>query len=413
MNSQPKPVSNFEFISLMALLMSLLALAIDSVLPALSQLGSDLQVAEGNDIQLVLSSIFFGMAFGLIFYGPISDSFGRKKTIYLGVGVFILGDLISLFAVDFNMMIIGRVIQGFGAAACRVVSLAMIRDKFEGPEMGRVMSLIVMFFIIVPAIAPSIGQGILWIGDWRAIFAFVFVVSLLSIVWLHFRQEETLIVEKRLPFTITVILHGIKETLSNKTSRNYMLASGFIFGSFIGYLSSSQQLLQVHYQLGEQFALYFGVLALAVGLSSFANSKLVMRYKMVNLCLVSLTGLLTFSAMFLAYCLLITGEPALLVLMMYLSATFFCFGILFGNLNALAVQPLGHIAGVATSVISSIQTLISVFIGGYIGYLYNGSVMPLTIGFLICALLSIILVLRAKQKGKLNAEYKIKPSTPL
>jgi DHA1 family bicyclomycin/chloramphenicol resistance-like MFS transporter len=142
---------------------------------------------------------------------------------------------------------------------------------------------------------------------------------------------------------------------------------------------------------------------LAVGLSSFANSKLVMRYKMVNLCLVSLTGLLTFSAMFLAYCLLITGEPALLVLMMYLSATFFCFGILFGNLNALAVQPLGHIAGVATSVISSIQTLISVFIGGYIGYLYNGSVMPVTIGFLICALLSIILVLRAKQKGKLNA----------
>jgi DHA1 family bicyclomycin/chloramphenicol resistance-like MFS transporter len=174
----------------------------------------------------------------------------------------------------------------------------MIRDKFEGPEMGRVMSLIVMFFIIVPAIAPSIGHGILWVGGWRAIFAFVFVVSLLSIVWLHFRQEETLIVEKRLPFTITVILHGIKETLSNKTSRNYMLASGFIFGSFIGYLSSSQQLLQVHYQLGEQFALYFGVLALAVGLSSFSNSKLVMRYKMVNLCLVSLTGLLTFSAMF-------------------------------------------------------------------------------------------------------------------
>jgi DHA1 family bicyclomycin/chloramphenicol resistance-like MFS transporter len=387
----------------MALLMSLLALAIDSVLPALSQLGSDLQVAEGNDIQLVLSSIFFGMAFGLIFYGPISDSFGRKKTIYLGVGVFILGDLISLFAVDFNMMIIGRVIQGFGAAACRVVSLAMIRDKFEGPEMGRVMSLIVMFFIIVPAIAPSIGQGILWVGDWRAIFAFVFVVSLLSIVWLHFRQEETLIVEKRLPFTITVILHGIKETLSNKTSRNYMLASGFIFGSFIGYLSSSQQLLQVHYQLGEQFALYFGVLALAVGLSSFANSKLVMRYKMVNLCLVSLTGLLAFSTMFLVYCLVITGEPALLVLMMYLSATFFCFGILFGNLNALAVQSLGHIAGVATSVISSIQTLISVFIGGYIGYLYNGSVMPLTIGFLICALLSIILVLMAKQNSKLSA----------
>ena len=402
MNSQPKSASNFEFICLMALLMSLLALAIDSVLPALSQLGSDLQVAQGNDIQLVLSSIFFGMAFGLIFYGPISDSFGRKKTIYLGVSIFIIGDLISLFAVDFNMMIIGRIIQGFGAAACRVVSLAMIRDKFEGPEMGRVMSLIVMFFIVVPALAPSFGQGILWIGDWRSIFGFVFAVSLTSIIWLHFRQPETLKVENRLPFTVTAILHGVKETLSNKMSRNYMLASGFIFGSFIGYLSSSQQLLQEHYQLGEHFALYFGGLALAVGLSSFANSKLVMRYKMVNLCLISLSGLIMFSSLFLTYCLLIDYEPKIFIVMTYLSSVFFCFGVLFGNLNALAVQPLGHIAGVATSVISAIQTLISVFIGGFIGHLYNGSVIPLTIGFLTCASVSIILVLRAKQNTKLN-----------
>ncbi len=383
--------------------MSLLALAIDSVLPALSQLGADLNVKDGNDIQLVLSSIFFGMAFGLIFYGPISDSFGRKRTIYLGVSIFIIGDLISLFAVDFNMMIAGRVIQGFGAAACRVVSLAMIRDKFQGPEMGRVMSLIVMFFIIVPALAPSVGQGILWVGDWRAIFAFVFLVSLSALMWLHFRQAETLAVNKRLPFTITTIVNGIKETVSNKVSRNYMLASGFIFGSFIGYLSTSQQLLQIHYQLDEQFALYFGGLALAVGLSSFANSKLVMRFKMENLCLVALLGLFISSCAFLFYCLVINSgqQASLVILMLYLSVCFFFFGILFGNLNALAVQPLGHIAGVATSVISAIQTLISVFIGGYIGYLYNETALPLTIGFLVCAVISIVLVLRAKSNNRL------------
>lgn len=304
--------------------MSLLALAIDSVLPALSQLGADLNVKDGNDIQLVLSSIFFGMAFGLIFYGPISDSFGRKRTIYLGVSIFIIGDLISLFAVDFNMMIAGRVIQGFGAAACRVVSLAMIRDKFQGPEMGRVMSLIVMFFIIVPALAPSVGQGILWIGDWRAIFAFVFLVSLSALMWLHFRQAETLAVNKRLPFTLTTIVNGIKETVSNKVSRNYMLASGFIFGSFIGYLSTSQQLLQIHYKLDEQFALYFGGLALAVGLSSFANSKLVMRFKMENLCLVALLGLFISSCAFLFYCLVMNDgqQASLVILMCYLSVCF-------------------------------------------------------------------------------------------
>jgi len=380
--------------------MSLVALTIDSVLPALSQLSFDLQVTNINDGQLVLSSVFFGMAFGLMIYGPISDSFGRKPTIYLGVSIFIIGDLISMFAVDFNMMIIGRILQGFGAAACRVVSLAMIRDKFEGPEMGRVMSLIVMFFIIVPAVAPSIGQGILWIGDWRAIFGFVFLFSLTNLAWLHFRQEETLAEEKRLPFTITSILNGVKETLKNQVSRNYMLASGVIFGSFIGYLSSSQQLLQIHYALGEQFALYFGALALALGFSSFSNSKLVMRYKMVNLCLSALLGLVICSALFLTYCMAIEGEASLVILMLYLSVNFFFFGILFGNLNALALQPLGHIAGVANSVISSIQTLISVFIGGVIGYLYNESAIPLTIGFLACASLSALLVLTAKHKDK-------------
>ncbi|MBU2918769.1 multidrug effflux MFS transporter [Psychrosphaera sp. F3M07] len=401
MKSQAKAISNFEFICLMALLMSLVALTIDAVLPALSQLGTDLKVANENDTQLVLSSVFFGMAFGLMIYGPISDSFGRKNSIYLGVSIFIIGDLISLFAVDFNMMIIGRVIQGFGAAACRVVSLAMIRDKFEGPEMGRVMSLIVMSFIIVPALAPSVGQGILWIGDWRAIFGFVLLFSMSSLLWLHFRQEETLDLDKRLPFTLTAIFNGIKETLTNKVSRNYMLASGVIFGSFIGYLSTSQQLLQIHYKLGEQFALYFGVLALALGLSSFSNSKLVMRYKMVNLCLTALLGLLISSSLFLIYCFVLQNEPTIFMLMMYLSISFFFFGLLFGNLNSLAVQPLGHIAGVANSVISSIQTLISVFIGGVIGYLYNESAIPLTVGFFVCALLSIVLILRAKKKSKL------------
>lgn len=387
-----------EFILLMAMLMSLVALTIDSILPALSQIGQSLNVTQANDTQLVLSSVFFGMAFGLMLYGPIADSFGRKRSLYLGIFIFIIGDLISWFANDFSWMLIGRIAQGFGAAACRVVTLAMIRDKFEGPLMGKVMSLIMMIFVIVPALAPTVGQGILFIASWRAIFAFVFFFALISLSWLHFRQEETLSEPSRRDFSFTAITSGIKETIGHPVTRLYMLASGIIFGAFVGYLSSSQQILQLQYQLGEQFSFYFGVLAITIGLSSFANSKLVMHFNMVNLCVGSLLLMSSISLIFFSYLHLSGSQPNLVVFMFYLASTFFCFGALFGNLSTLAVQPLGHIAGVATSVIASTQTLISVAVGASIGYFYNGTVIPLVIGFLSCALSALLFMLLARRR---------------
>ena len=395
--SQPNVnASRKEFISLMAALMSLTALTIDAMLPALGQIGVSLEVKNSNDSQLIISTIFLGMAMGLLLYGPLSDSYGRKKSIYLGISIFLIGSLISLFSSNLTFMLIGRFFQGFGASSCRVVTIAMIRDKFEGKEMGRVMSLIMVFFILVPALAPSVGQAILLFSNWRAIFGFIFFAGLASLMWLHFRQPETLAEEKRLKFSGAVIIAGGCETLKQPLSRIYMVAAGIIFGSFVGYLSSAQQILQIQYELGDSFSIYFGSLALAIGLSSFVNSKLVMMFRMETLCLASLAVLSITSLLFFFYAQRFSGHPALVVFMGYLAITFFSFGILFGNFNTLAVQPLGHIAGTATSVISSVQTLLSVVVGGVIGQSYDGTVQPLVLGFSICGVSTLALITYAR-----------------
>lgn len=400
-----KPMGRFEFIVLMAALMSMVALSIDAMLPALGIIGQDLNVANANDSQLIISSVFLGMAFGLIIYGPISDSFGRKKAIYLGVGIFLIGCLISIFAQDFEHMLIGRVLQGFGAAACRVVTIAMMRDKYDGKEMAKIMSLIMMVFIMVPALAPSVGQLILFVADWHGIFVVLIILALASVIWLHTRQDETLAVEKRAPFSLTNIKRGMIETIKHPESRTYTLGAGIMFGAFVGYLSSSQQILQVQYGTGELFSLYFGALALAIGFSSFANSKLVMKMSMQTLCIAALSVVFSTSIVFFIYAEFVNENPGLLSFMLYMLSTFFCFGILFGNFNSLAVHPLGHIAGVATSVISTVQTLISVMVGSYIGQHYDGTIIPLILGFTICSgiTLSLVVWLRLRVSSRLPA----------
>jgi len=390
-----KPQS--EFIALMAMLMSMVALSIDAMLPALQQIGHSLGVDDPNQTQLIVGSVFLGLAFGQMFYGPLSDAIGRKPAIFIGVGIFLVGAFISGTAQTFDMMLLGRILQGAGAASCRVVTLAMIRDRFSGPNMARVMSLIMLMFILVPAIAPSVGQGILFIAEWRAIFWVLFGFGLIGSVWLALRQPETLAIENRVPLSVNNIISGIKQTLGHPTASRYTLAGGIMFGAFVGYLSSSQQIIQIQYDTGPWFALLFGLLALGVGLSSFANSRLVMRFSLEKLCIAALS-LILFSSSSMMITLLVLGhDPSLLSTMVFLISVFCAFGILFGNFNALAVHPLGHIAGMANSVISTVQTLISVLIGSAIGQSYDGSILPLTIGFFFCSLLTLFIVLNAQK----------------
>ncbi|MEH6448319.1 MAG: multidrug effflux MFS transporter [Oleispira sp.] len=381
-----------KFIFLVAFLMSFAALAIDMIMPALGSIKSSLGIQSDNDTQLIISIVFLGMSFGILFYGPLSDAFGRKKSLYLGISLFVMGGIVSYTSQSLEMILVGQFLQGFGAAACRVVSLAMIRDRFSGAEMGKIMSLIMMIFIIVPAIAPSLGQFVLYYYEWQTIFALLIALGVLGMVLLKFMQEETLPVENRIPFSFSNIVSGIKETLKNPISRAYALASGFIFGAFVGYLSSAQQILQIQYELGNQFAYYFGGLALFIGLSSFVNSQLIGRYGMAQLANMSLMFMTAFSALYLLVLSVSGGESSLVIFLIYLGSIFLLMGTLFGNLNALAIEPLGHIAGIANSVIGSLQTFISVGIGGAVGQLYSGDVYPLVSAFFIMSLLSLAVI---------------------
>ena len=389
-----------EFITLMALLMSMVALAIDSMLPAIGLIGVGLNVSNPNDSQLIISMVFLGMAFGLMLYGPISDAFGRKRAIYLGLSIFLVGNVVSIFSQDLSQMVAGRILQGFGAAACRVVTIAMIRDRFSGPLMAKTMSLIMMIFILVPTLAPSVGQAILWFAPWQAVFVFLFLMALITMFWLAKRQPETLIPAKRIAFSYVNIKNGIIETLKNRQARTYLLSAGIMFGAFVGYLSTAQQLFQQHYGLEDEFALYFGALAFFIGIAAYTNSRLVMLFSMEKLCLIAVSIIAASSLIFYGLNFAQNTHPSLNELMVYLSISFFCSGILFGNFNTLALQPLGHIAGIANSVISTFQTFLSVIIGAVIGQLYNDSAQPMVLGFLFssCSILVLLLYIRQGDK---------------
>ena len=383
-----------EFIALMALLMSVIAMAIDAMLPALGEIGRDLGVASANDTQLIVSFVFLGMGPGLLFYGPFSDARGRRPAIYLGLSIFLAGSLLSMLAPRFDVMLAGRLLQGFGGACSRVVTMSMIRDRFSGQDMGRVMSLIMIVFILVPALAPALGQGILIGAHWRGIFAMFVLSGMTGMIWLHFRQEETLAPEKRIPLSFRSLRLGAAETIRNRAARHYTIASGLVFGAFVGYLSTSRQILQVQYELGDYFVLVFGFLALGIGTASWANARLLLRFTMERISVAALLVMVAAAAAFAARITFTGQEPEMILLIGWLLITLFCFGLLFANFSTLAVDPLGHIAGIANSVISSVQTLISVLIGGLVGQAYAGSVMPLVLAFLLCCSLALAITLR-------------------
>ncbi len=377
-----------EFVALAAMLTSLAAMSIDAVLPALSQIGLELGVQRANDNQLVISLLFLGMAVGQLLYGPLSDSTGRKPAIFLGLALFMAGSLTALLAGSFRLLLVGRVMQGLGAAGPRIVTVALVRDQYEGRAMARVMSFVMAVFILVPVVAPLLGQGILVVAHWRAIFAVYLLLASLAAVWFGLRQPETLPAERRIPFSLGRIGRAIGEIVGNRISLGYTLAAGLVFGAFLGYLSSAQQIFQEQYGLGRLFPAYFAFLALAIGSASFMNARLVMRYGMRTLSFSSAVAVAGLSLMFLAIILPLGGHPPLWALMSYLLAVFFFVGILFGNLNALAMEPLGHIAGIGAAVVGAASTLISMMLGTVIGQSFNGTVLPLVTGFALLSLAS-------------------------
>jgi len=370
-----------EFVILVALIISLVALSIDAMLPALPEIATDLGVEDINDSQFVISVFFAGMALGQMFFGPLSDSVGRRPAILSGFVVFAVGCVLAIVAADFEQMLWGRFLQGIGAAGPRIVSIALVRDQYKGREMARVMSFVMTVFILVPVFAPAVGQLILSLADWRFIFVMFLGLALVIGIWFWKRQPETLTKERRIVFSLAQLILDTTAILRIRVALGYTLTMGLIFGAFIGYLSSSQQIFQVQYQLNQLFPLYFGILACSVGCASLVNARLVMRFGMSRLSRFALFVIGFLSLPFFLLALIYDGHPNLYLLMFYLLIVFFFFGILFGNLNALAMEPLGHIAGLGSAVVGSLSTFISVALGAIVAYAYDNTVLPLVLGF--------------------------------
>lgn len=394
--STKAPMSFTEFVALMAFMTALTALSIDAMLPALGDIGRELGAQRANDSQLVIAMIFLGLSIGQIFYGPLSDSTGRKPAIYVGIVLYIVGCLLALFATNFQMMLIGRFLQGIGVAGPRSVAVALVRDQYAGRAMARVMSFVMTVFILVPIIAPMLGQGILLFAHWRAIFGLYLLLALVVGGWFALRQPETLVAERRIPIQIGRILGAFREVFVNRIALGYTIMAGLISGGFVGYLNSAPQIFQVEYGLGAKFPFVFATLALALGSASYVNAQLVMRFGMRALSRWALWSLGGLSLGYLGVAWALAGQPPLWSLMAYLLLGFFAVGILFGNLNARAMEPLGHIAGVGAAVVGSLSTFISTLIGGLVGQQYNGTVLPLVSGFALLSLLSLVVMIWAE-----------------
>ncbi|MEM6865033.1 MAG: MFS transporter, partial [Bacteroidota bacterium] len=329
-----------------------------------------------------------------------SDSYGRKPVVYLGMAVFGIASFICLWAPSLEWMIVGRILQGIGLSVARSIAISIIRDTYNGNLMARVMSFVTAFFILVPVIAPSLGKIILDIANWQAIFYVQLICTLIVGLWFWKRQPETLRPEYKIPFSSTVFVDGLKEFMRYRETVAFTLASGFITGAFLVYLSASQHIFEDLYGLKDSFPYIFAGLSISIGLSTFSNGTLVLRYGMWKL---SYMALLVFCLVALLFVFLFwgTGNPNVIILIVFLSLQFFCLGFMWGNFRSIAMQPIGHIAGIGAAINGFISTVISIPIATFIGSFVEDTVLPLFTGLAVCGIISVVIFRMAKKSKKL------------
>ena len=393
-----------EFIALMALMTSLVALSIDAMLPALDAIGTAMGAKDIHESHLIVSLFFGGMAVGQLFFGPYCDTRGRREAIILGLVIFVAGTVVCMLAENMQTMLIGRVIQAFGVSGPRIASTAVIRDQFAGEAMARVMSFIMMVFILVPMLAPMVGQWVLNIASWLHIFTLFLLVAVFTGAWFWIRQPETLPASRRRPFSWAQFLRSSLFILTHKPVIGPTLAMGCVFGGFLAYLSASQTIFQSFYGVGERFAYIFATLAFSIGLASFINSKIVMRLGMYRVTQVALIGSVVFAVIFLGIIEIFDGLPPLVVTIGSLFIGFFFVGLLFGNLNAMAMHPLGDMAGLGAAIIGSLSSIIAVLVATTVDSFLTKDLFPIGAGFLVFFTLAFIIIRLSLQRPDKPAE---------
>ncbi len=387
--------------------MSIVALAIDALLPALDYIGISIGITQAVDNQLLITMIFLGLGLGPLLFGPISDSLGRKPVVFMGFAVFIIASFICVFAESLEMMVAGRILQGIGLSAPRTISIAMVRDTYSGDYMARIMSFITSVFLLVPVIAPAMGKFVLDHYNWQAIFYIQLIFSVLVSFWFWKRQPETLPKKHRIKFSSTIFVDGLKELSKSKRTIGFTMISGFVTGSFMVYLSTAQQIFQTQYNLKEQFPYIFAGLSIAIGSATFLNATLVLKYGMEKMVTAALISFFSFS---LLYVLLFLGteNPSIGILLAFFGLQFFAIGFLFGNLRALAMEPIGHIAGIGAAITGFLSTMMAVPISTFIGKFVTATALPLFIGFLICSTMALLILVYLKVSGNPQIFKKIR-----
>ena len=388
-----------EFVALTACLMALTAFSVDIMLPALPQIRADYGLADPNAAQLVVSAYVGGFALGQLFMGPISDRYGRKPVLLVGLAAYAAAAFACLVADSFSGLLAARLVQGIANAAPRIVAVAMTRDSFQGRRMAEVMSFVMMVFIIVPVIAPSLGGLFLLWGSWHLIFAFLCLFALAVLVWTTLRLPETHPARTRAPMTLAWLGGAIKETVTTRQTLGYTLATGVLFGALMGYINSAQQVFEGVYAVGALFPVLFGACAIALAIAAFVSGRFVMRYGPRRLGHMAVTG---FAALALAHYALfaLIGTPPLPVFLVFLSGCLFCFGLVMPNYNALAMEPMGRIAGTASSFVGAVTTGIAAGLGLLIGQYFDGTVGPLLAGFAFFGVASLAITL-VVERGRL------------
>ncbi|HEY0122294.1 MAG TPA: multidrug effflux MFS transporter [Rhizobium sp.] len=397
-----------EFIALAAFLMAINSLAIDIMLPALQQIGSTLGVENENHRQYVVTAYLIGFGSAQLFYGPLSDRFGRRLPLLIGLTVFIISAFGIALIPSFAGLLALRFIQGLGSAATRVITISIVRDIFGGRQMAEVMSLIMMVFMIVPVIAPGSGQIIMLVSTWHMIFVFIATMATLVGIWMYFRLPETLKPENVRPLTVKSVAAGFRMVLTNRVALCYTLASTFLFGALFGFINSAQQIYSGIYGLGVYTPVAFGGVALFMALSSFINSQLVGRFGMRRLSHAALLGFSLVTFLWLMVQLYGPAPMPFALFMIFFALAMFQFGWIGSNFNSLAMEPLGHVAGTASSVLGFMSTVGGASIGAGIGQYFDGTATPMVVGYFTVSLIGILFVLIA-EKGRLFQPHNAPP----
>ena len=403
-SSTHRPMRFPEFVLVIASIMALNPLAMDIMLPSLPDIGAAFRISDANRLQTVLSTFLLGFGLGQFIIGPLSDRFGRRPVLLLGMAMYCAASVLAILAPSFETLLLARALQGLGTSATRVIATSVVRDCYAGRRMASVMSLVMMVFIAVPVVAPAIGQTIMLLAQWRGIFIVLMVYGFAALIWCALRLPETLPVSERRSLALGDVLSAYRQTITNRQTLGYALAAGGVIGTLFAFVFTAQQVFTEIFHLGHYFPLAFAAIAVGVAIAGFMNSRFVGSLGMRVISHGALVGYVMVAAVMLAA---VRFDMMTLPLFMVLSALMmFAFGLVFSNFTALAMEPQGHIAGTASSLYGTITTLLGIGIGTIIGQDYDGTLMPFATGFFICTLaaLSVVAIV---EKGRLFTPHKM------